>query len=239
MRVRAISIQEFSKKPQESSSQGPLRFYEQRIWCAFEPPATSIMRRTPVPETILAIALSACIVEPELLNSERIKQRFGSYGIDVLHSENGLRRASLHSIENGAKVCRTCAVVRFDSVPNDVIGGEHAQILAGSSIGETFKANGWTIYKETRYVGELQVPTRSHAVLNLMALNDHDHLAMHAYRLLLKKDRQTIDYATIVEVHHPDYLGREDVSELYLVDAPARLTETELREVSELVLQTA
>jgi hypothetical protein len=195
------------------------------------------MHRTPVPETILAIALSACIVEPELLNSERIKQRFGSYGIDVLYSENGLRRASLHSIENGAKVCRTCAVVRFDSVPTDIIGNEHAQILAGSSIGETFKANGWTIYKETRYVGELQMPTRSHAVLALMALRDRDSLAMHAYRLLLKKEQQTIDYATIVEVHHPEYLSREEVTELYLVDAPARLTENELREVSELVLQ--
>ena len=195
------------------------------------------MHRTPVPETILAIALSACIVEPELLNSERIKQRFGSYGIDVLHSENGLRRASLHSIENGAKVCRTCAVVRFDSVPTDIIGNEHAQILAGSSIGETFKANGWTIYKETRYVGELQMPTQSHAVLALMALHDRASLAMHAYRLLLKKDQQTVDYATIVEVHHPEYLSRDEVTGLYLVDAPARLTENELREVSELVLQ--
>jgi hypothetical protein len=195
------------------------------------------MRRTPVPETILAIALSACVVEPELLNSERIRQRFGSYGIDVLRGNNGLRRASLHSIENGTKVCRTYGVVRFDNVPTEVIGGEHARILAGSSIGETFKANGWTIYKETRYVGELQVPTQSPAVLELMALHGRDSLAMHAYRLLLKKDRQTIDYATIVEVHHPDYLGREDVSELYLVDAPARLTETELQEVSELVLQ--
>jgi hypothetical protein len=147
------------------------------------------MRRTPVPETILAIALSACVVEPELLNSERIKQRFGSYGIDVLQGSNGLRRASLHSIKNGTKVCRTYGVVRFDNVPTDVIGDEHAQILAGSSIGETFKANGWTIFKETRYVGELQVPAQSPAVLELMALHERDSLAMHAYRLLLKKDQ--------------------------------------------------
>ncbi len=195
------------------------------------------MRRKRIPGTILAIALSACVVEPELLNSERIKQRFGSYGIDVFDGNNGLRRASLYSIDAGSKVCRTYGVVRFDSVPTDVIGDEHAQILAGSSIGATFKANGWTIYKETRYVGELQVPAQSHAVLELMGLRDRDCLAMHAYRLLLKKDQQTIDYATIVEVHHPDYLSHEEVTGLYLVDAPARMSNTELREVSELVLQ--
>jgi len=194
------------------------------------------MPRIPVPETIRAIALSACIVEPELLNSERIKQRFSSYGIDILHSENGLRRASLHSVENGSKVCRTCAVVRFDSVPADIIGDEHKQILEGASIGETFKTNGWTIYKETRYVGELQVPAGSSAVLELMALGENSRLAVHAYRLLLKKDQQTIDYATIVEAHHPDYLSRDELTALYLVDAPAILTDDELRELSTLVL---
>ena len=150
------------------------------------------MPRAPVPETIRAIAFSACIVEPELLNSERIKQRFSSYGLDVLDSENGLRRASLHSVENGSKVCRTCAVVRFDSVPADIIGDEHKQILEGASIGETFKSNGWTIYKETRYVGELQVPAESSALLELMALGADSSLAIHAYRLLLNNDRQWI-----------------------------------------------
>ncbi len=194
------------------------------------------MPRTPVPDTIRAIALSACIVEPELLNSERIKQRFSSYGIDVLNSENGLRRASLHSVENGSKVCRTCAVVRFDSVPADIIGNEHKQILEGASIGETFKTNGWTIYKETRYVGELQVPAESSAVLELMALGADSRLAIHAYRLLLKKELQTIDYATIVEAHHPDYLSKDELTALYLVDAPAVLTDDELRELSTLVL---
>lgn len=194
------------------------------------------MPRTPVPETIRAIALSDCIVEPELLNSKRIKQRFSSYGIDVLDSENGLRRASLHSVENGSKVCRTCAVVRFDSVPADIIGDEHQQILEGASIGETFKTNGWRIYKETRYVGELQVPAESSAVLELMALGADSRLAIHAYRLLLKKDLQTIDYATIVEAHHPDYLDRDDLTALYLVDAPALLTGDEIHDLSKLVL---
>jgi len=195
------------------------------------------MRRTRVPETILAIALSACVVEPELLNSERIKQRFGSFGLDVLHSSNGLRRASLYSIEAGRKLCRTYAIVRFDNVPDNVIGEEHARILAGSTIGETFKANGWTIYKETRFVGELQIPAHAGEMLELMAVGENELLAMHVYRLLLKKDEQTIDYATIIELHHPEHLDRKKVTDLYMVDEPARLTDNELNEVSELVLQ--
>lgn len=193
------------------------------------------MRRTRVPVTILAIALSACVVEPELLNSERIKQRFGSYGLDVLRNSNGLRRANLHSIEKGRKVCRTYAIVRFDNVPANIIGAEHAQILAGSSIGATFKANGWSIYKETRYIGEIQMPATSHEILDLMALDERGSLAMHVYRLLLKKDEQIIDYATIIELHHPNYLSRDDVTRLYIVDEPARLNETELDAVSKLV----
>ncbi len=197
------------------------------------------MRRTRVPETILAIALSACVVEPELLNSERIKQRFGSFGLDVLHSSNGLRRASLYSNEDGRKLCRTYGIVRFDNVPDTVIGDEHAQILAGSSIGSTFKANGWTIYKETRFVGELQIPAKAGEVLQLMAVGENELLAMHVYRLLLKKDVQTIDYSTIIELHHPEYLDKEQVTNLYIVDEPARLTDTELSEVSELVLKAS
>lgn len=195
------------------------------------------MRRTRVPETILAIALSACVVEPELLNSERIKQRFGSFGLDVLHSSNGLRRASLYSNEDGRKLCRTYSIVRFDNVPDTVIGDEHAQILAGSSIGSTFKANGWTIYKETRFVGELQIPAKADEVLQLMAVGENELLAMHVYRLLLKKDVQIIDYSTIIELHHPEYLDKEQVTTLYMVDEPARLTDTELSEVSDLVLK--
>lgn len=193
------------------------------------------MRRTRVPETILAIALSACVVEPELLNSERIKRRFDSFGLDVLGGSNGLRRANLYSFSDKRKVCRTYAIVRFDNVPANVIGEEHAQILAGSSIGATFKDNDWTIYKETRYVGELQIPAQSHEVLHLMDLGERESLTMHVYRLLLNKEEQTIDYATIIELHHPEYLSNDAVTRLYLVDEPARLSDAELGDVSKLV----
>jgi len=193
------------------------------------------MRRTRIPETILAIALSACVVEPELLNSERIERRFDSFGLDLLRGSNGLRRANLYSFNDKRKVCRTYAIVRFDNVSANVIGEEHAQILAGSSIGATFKDNGWTVYKETRYVGELQIPANSHEVLDLMDLGERESLAMHVYRLLLNKDEQTVDYATIIELHHPDHLSSAEVTRLYIVDEPARLSDVELGDVSKLV----
>lgn len=197
-----------------------------------------IMQRNRVPQTIFAIALSACVVEPELLNSERIKQRYGSYGIDVFESNNELRRSNLHSIENGKKVCRTYAVVRFDNAVANVIGAEHAQILNGGSIGATFRANGWAIYKETRHVGDLRLADSSPYLQQLMALQEAASVAMHIYRLLLKKESQIVDYATIIELHHPDYLSSEDVARLYVVDEPARLGNDELQEMSSLALQS-
>ena len=57
--------------------------------------------------TVLAAALSACATETVLLNSERVEQRFGNYGIDVLASEAGLRRSSLYSVEKDGRICRT------------------------------------------------------------------------------------------------------------------------------------
>lgn len=194
------------------------------------------MRRNQVPLSVLAAALSACVVESEVLNSERIEAQFGSYGIEVLSSTDGIRRSSLFSVEDGERFCRTYAVVRFEDVPDNVVADEHAKILAGSSIGAIFKANGWEIYKETRYVGELTLPRDEHKLRGLMRLEDSSALGMHVYRLHLKKGDQVVEYATIIEAHHPDYMDRQALADLYLVDAPTRLTEHELVELSELVL---
>ena len=169
------------------------------------------VRRKQVPVTILAAALSACVVESEQLNSERIERQFGSYGIEVLSSKDGIRRSSLYSSKTDRKICRTYAVVRFDDVPDSILDREHAQILGGQSIGAIFRDNGWDIYKETSYVGVHRFGRDDHPVYALMALNEPDELAMHVYRLLLKKDSQIIEYATIIELHHPDYLDRDAV----------------------------
>ena len=48
---------------------------------------------------VLIVGLAACADEPQLLNSERIEQRFGSFGIDVLASEPGMRVSNLYSFD--------------------------------------------------------------------------------------------------------------------------------------------
>ncbi len=195
------------------------------------------MQENPVPLPVLEAARSACVVESELLNSERIAAEFGSYGNEVLSSASGIRRSSLFSEAGGDRICRTYAVVRFDDVPANIASDEHARILAGSSIGAIFKANGWEVYKETLYVGELTLPSGEHRLRRLMCLEDARSIALHVYRLYLRKNNQVIEYATILESHHPEYLSRTELDQLYVVDAPTRLSEHELIEVSELVLE--
>ena len=75
------------------------------------------MHGTNLPRSVIAAALDACTHESERLNSERIAERFGSYGIEVISSGPGLRRSNLYSSEDEVRTCRTYAVVRFVDEP--------------------------------------------------------------------------------------------------------------------------
>ena len=178
----------------------------------------NIHRYRKLTPAVLAAALSACATETVLLNSERIERRFGSYGIDVLASEAGLRRSSLYSIEDGQRICRTYAVVRFTDEPDTSYGPEHARVLAGNSLGEVFKANGWAIHKQTLYIGSFRLDGSDTPIGKLMRIADNSELALHVYQLLLAKDEQVYEYATIVEAHHPDYLSVADLLDIYHYD---------------------
>jgi hypothetical protein len=192
-----------------------------------------------LPRSVVAAALDACAHESERLNSERIADRFGSYGIDVVSSEPGLRRSNLYSSENGVRTCRTYAVVRFVDEPNALIDTEHAQILAGKSIGAIFKASGWAILKETLHVGTVKLDDPTHPVATLMRLELSADVAMHVYRLLLKKSDQAIEYATLIELHHPDYLGASDLLNLYSIDAGSSLQPQQVEAMKLLGLNAA
>jgi hypothetical protein len=192
-----------------------------------------------LPRSVVAAALDACAHESERLNSERISDRFGSYGIDVVSSEPGLRRSNLYSSEDGVRTCRTYAVVRFVDEPDALIDAEHAQILAGKSIGAIFKASGWAILKETLHIGAVTVDDASHPVATLMGLEGRAVVAMHVYRLVLQKNEQAIDYATLIELHHPDYLDPSDLLDLYSVDASTSLRPQQVEEMKLLGLSAA
>jgi hypothetical protein len=192
-----------------------------------------------LPRSVVAAALDACAHESERLNSERIADRFGSYGIDVVSSKPGMRRSNLYSEENGVRTCRTYAVVRFVDEPDALIDAEHAQILAGKSIGAIFKASGWAILKETLHIGTARLDDSSHPVATLMRLEDGTDMAMHVYRLLLKKSDQAIDYATLIELHHPEYLDRSDLLNLFTVDAGTSLQPQQVEAMRRLGLNAA
>ena len=195
------------------------------------------MQHNPIPTVVLAAVLGACAVQPELLNSERIEQRFGSYGIEVLAQDSSVRRANLFSVENGLQTCRTYAVVQFVDPAIAELGAAHTAVLSGQSIGTTFKTAGWEINKVTIYIGELRISDQRHTITRLMHLNAPADLGLHAYRLMLEQESESIHYATIIELHHPAYLDRRELLELYPLDVGLRLQPDEIEALLDLVLE--
>lgn len=179
------------------------------------------MSATSIPEPILSAARNASAQEPQLLNSERIRDRFGSYGIDILADRNGLRRANLYSYAGAGKTCRTFALVRtLDAAPD--IDAEHAAISSGRSIGATFRDGGWKVAKKTLLTGSTDLADVSPDVALLMRLGGSERIALHAYELIVERRNRAITYATILELHHPDYLGEEELATLF----PSRTNST-------------
>lgn len=201
-----------------------------------KPTLTDVMRAPRILPVIIAAALCACALEPETLNSERIEQRFGSYGIEVLSQDAGIRRSSLYSLHDGQRICRTYAVVRFVDELAPEIAQTHADVVAGQSIGSTFKASGWQINKQTIHVGSLALRDPDHPIGALMTLREPTILGVHAYQFILQRDDQTINYATIVETHHPDYLTTEDLQNLFGEAIESDLGAEEVRNISTLIM---
>lgn len=157
-----------------------------------------------------SVGAGATLREP--LNSERIERLFGSYGVEVLSSDDTTRVANLFSAENGARTCRTFAVSRYPASIAPAFAAEHEEIVAGGSIGAVFAKHGWTVKKTHLYFGEVQAWPKLAA---LMRITPGDALAEDVYVLDIVKGAMQFEYATIVEIHHPDYLHRADLPRLY------------------------
>jgi hypothetical protein len=63
--------------------------------------------RRPIIGILLLAAFGAAPITAQILNSERIEQTFGSYGIDVIASDALLRVSNLYSRHDGEKITRT------------------------------------------------------------------------------------------------------------------------------------
>jgi hypothetical protein len=147
-----------------------------------------------------------------LLNSERIAQRFGSYGIEVLASDSRVRVSDLYSEDGRTRTCRTFAVVVYPAAIDAAIAVEHDEIARGGSIGAVFAAHGWQVVKNNLRYFEVDAPER---VAGLMRISPGARLAAHAYQLDVAKAGRSIEYALLVEIHHPDYLRLDDLRSIY------------------------
>ena len=164
---------------------------------------------------IILVGLSACAGSDALLNSDRIEQAYGSYGVDVLRNEDLRRESSLYSGAGDTKTTRTYAVVEYPVQPQSAYAREHALIVAGGSIGATFRQAGWAIDKRHLFIGELEIPVTYTDLSELMRISLPDSLATHVYVLIVTKDERSFTYATISEIHHPDYLSAADLKTIY------------------------
>jgi hypothetical protein len=162
-----------------------------------------------------AAGRGAAIVAPQgrdLLNSERIERAFGSYGIEVLKSGPRERISNLYTVERDRRVGRTFAVVRYpDDIPAE-LAVEHRAIVGGGSMGAVLAGAGWSVLKAHLYYGERPATSK---VAGLMAVEPGTRLATHVYLLEVEKGSARLAYATLVEIHHPEYLQRADLEAIY------------------------
>lgn len=172
---------------------------------------------------LTAVALSALLLAcsaPRLqLNSERIAARYGSYEVRVLQEDDTQRISSLQSDAAGSAVTRTLAITKYADIA-PAIADVAADIRAGASIGSTFRDAGWMIEKPTLFIGTLPVEADFQVVAQLMDVKLPVTLAMHAYRFDVSRNTERYHYATIVELHHPDYLQAADLRQLYRSPLP-------------------
>jgi hypothetical protein len=160
----------------------------------------------------LSVAAGAQTAPREVLNSERIAATFGSYGVEVLEQDDTVRVSNLFSGEGEQRTCRTFAIVRYADRIDPSLRAEHSAIVAGGSIGAVFAAAGWEVRKTHLRYG---LHTPSQRLVELMRIAPGTPLAMHVYAFDVARGGHTFEYAALVEIHHPDYLTREQLVEIY------------------------
>jgi hypothetical protein len=166
-------------------------------------------------KTIQSESLEAETPISDLGNSDRIQLKFGNYGIEIVENGIRIRVSNLYSVSGGVKTNRTFAVVMYPEVIEPAFSNEHKAIIDGQSIGIVFKKNGWLIEKRHQYIGKLETLSDFSCVQSVFGDIGEVQPVIHVYSLLVKKDNAQFHYASIAEVHHPDYLGFEDIKTIY------------------------
>ena len=151
-------------------------------------------------------------------NSDRIRLKFGSYGIDIVENELRIRVSNLYSTSDGVKTNRTFAVVMYPTVIETAFRIEHQAITEGQSIGIVFREHGWQIDKRHQYIGELDTLSVFSGIHSVFGDIGSARPVIHVYSLIVRKDNQEFHYASIAEVHHPEYLELEELTSIFEVE---------------------
>jgi hypothetical protein len=162
-----------------------------------------------------SFALLGCAAPGVPLNSDLIERRFGSYGVQVRSADPGRRVASLYSGQAPDQTTRTYAVTEFLSPDNDAYRDLHQRIVAGASIGSTFRGAGFDIRKQSLFIGELEVPATYTTIADLMQVELPATMAVHQYLFIVSTEESSSSYARITEVHHPDFLTVSELEEMF------------------------
>jgi len=163
----------------------------------------------------------------ELGNSDRIRLKFGNYGIEVLESGLRIRVSKLYSIDGGVKTNRTFAVVSYPAIIEPEFSKEHDAIINRQSIGIVFRDNGWAIDKRHLYFGKLETSSACLDVDSVFGDIGKSQPVIHLYSLFVRKNESEFQYASIAEVHHPEYLDLDDLSLIYGQEFDCSMTKDE------------
>ena len=161
-----------------------------------------------------------------LLNSERIERKFGNYGIQVIEHSSRIRVSNLYSATVSGKTTRTLAIVFYPTKIHPPFADEHRKIVVGGSIGSVFKDKGWSISKKHRYFGEISSSPEYRGLYQMMGGIEPSNLTVHVYDFNISKEGEEFKYATISEIHHPDYLGLDEVEVIYDEEQDARTVDS-------------
>lgn len=162
----------------------------------------------------ITLLITACAPQRALLNSERIAERFGSYVVRLLQQDESRRVSNLASRLDDRLITRTLAITYFEK-PHAEFAEVAASIRGGASIGSSFQDAGWEVSKQTRHIGNYSVASGETTVAQLMEISLPRDLAMHVYRFSVTQGEQSLPFATIVELHHPDYMTASDLRRIY------------------------
>jgi len=156
------------------------------------------------------LGIAAVTGKHHLVNSERIKARFGSYHLQVLHQDATTRLASLCSRHDDTDICRTLAVTRFASPTPAILAEADARIRKGDSIGSTLDQAGQHLSRGI--IAEASVPCdNAFIALTGQTVRRGALLSLRLYRLDAGPDPEALmPYATIAEAHHPEHVPVSD-----------------------------